>query len=130
MANALHINDSDLLAQHRENIIASLSHRLEVARATHNTQLIALLEQEQRQLKAQVTFGKAGSLSAFSNRVKRWWSEIINAIENSNKLSVEQVVDETGSVWWYAYDPCTGKTLHAETETEVMQWIEDNRLGR
>lgn len=129
MANTLHIHDADLLSQHQANIIASLSHRLEVARATHNTQLIALLEQEQRQLRAQGIFGKAGGLTDLTYRIRQWWAGVINAIENSSKLSVERIVDETGSVWWYAFDPCTGKTLYAETEAEVMQWIEENQLG-
>lgn len=127
MANVLWVNDSNVETQHQANIAASLAHRLEVARATRNTQLVVLLEQEQRQLQAQ---SRPSRLSNLFSSLNQRWHNLILAIENSSKLSVERVVDEAGSIWWYAHDPATGKTLYAETEADVLQWIEDNRLGQ
>lgn len=119
--------NSDFLSKHDANIAASLAHRLDVARATCNTALIALLEQEENQLKSVCPPSTtAHTAQGWMATLKQW----MTAIANSSKLTVERIRDESGEIWWYAFDPRTGKTLYAENESEVVQWIEDNRLGQ
>lgn len=127
MANTLWVNDSHLFVKHQASMEASLAHRLEVARAAHNTQLIALLEREAQQIKAQTPH--SGGIAQVFNNILHWWANVKQNLENSTKLSVEKVVDEAGVTWWYAHDPRSGKTLFAETDTEVLRWIEENNLG-
>ena len=127
MTNVFQTNDSDIFARHRANIIDSLTRRLNVARAAQDTQLVALLEQEQQQLGLKTA--AARNLSSAS-RLKNGWHHWLNAIANRSKLSVEQMHDASGASWWHAHDPKTGMTLYAESESEIINWIEENQLGR
>lgn len=127
MTNAFRANDAEIFAKHRASIAASLAHRLEVARANRNTQLVAALEREQQQLGLVATnYG----LSTLANQLTQWWTRLTNAIAVHSQLNVQQLQDSSGSLWWFAYDPRTGKTLYAESESDVVKWIEDNRLGQ
>lgn len=127
MANVFRVQDSEILARHQANINASLAHRLEVARASRNECLVALLEREQQQLG--VERNRGNGLSALVWRLSQWWHEWMEAIAIHSQLSVEQV-SVNGAIFWYAYDPQTGKALYAESESEVLDWIEQNHLGR
>lgn len=127
MTTVLRVNPTDLEAKHRANIAASLARRLEAARAAQNTHLVAMLEQEQKQLLKQPTLFDWATLRS---QIRQLWQTWRDAIERQSQLSVERVVDRSGVIWWHAYDPQTGKALYAESESEVMQWIEDNHLGR
>jgi len=126
MATALHFNLDEIDARHQASIAASLNRRLEVARATQNFQLIALLEQEQQQL------GLAPKQhgSALIAKIKQVWNSWMDAIAHHSMLSIDQIMSESGTVLWRAHDPRTGKTLYAESECEIVQWIEDNNLGQ
>lgn len=104
---------------------ASLAHRLEVAKASQNDYLVALLEREQRQLGVERTRVKGSSLIGW---LSQRWNDFVEAIANSSKLSVERISAD-GAIFWYAYDPQTGKALYAESESEVLDWIEKNGLG-
>jgi hypothetical protein len=126
MATALHFNLNEIDAQHQAAIAASLTRRLEVARAAQNFQLIALLEQEQKQL----GLAKKQPASALFAKIKQVWNSWMDAIAHHSMLSIDQIMSDSGTVLWRAYDPHTGKTLYAESETEIVQWIEDNDLGR
>ncbi|MBW4657544.1 MAG: hypothetical protein KME15_02625 [Drouetiella hepatica Uher 2000/2452] len=126
MATALHFNLDEIDAQHRAAIAASLTRRLEVAKAAQNFQLIALLEQEQQQL----GLVKKQHGLALVAKVKQVWNSWMDAIAHHSMLSIDQIMSDSGTVLWRAYDPRTGKTLYAESESEVLQWIEDNDLGR
>lgn len=128
MLNTMQVKDSGLSMIHQANIAASLAHRLEVAQANRNTKLVALLEQEQRQLSRGVS--SVSSLPSLGNGLKRFWEGVLQRIERSSQLSVQQVWDEAGNAWWHAYDPRTGKTLYADSESEVIHWIEENHLGQ
>jgi hypothetical protein len=128
MTNAFQANDAEIFAKHRASIAASLAHRLEVARANHNTQLIAVLEREQQQLGLAST--RPRNLSTLSQQLTHWWQRLMNAIAIRSQLNVQQLQDSSGGLWWFAYDPRTGKTLYAESESDVVKWIEDNRLGQ
>lgn len=127
MANVFRVEDSEILARHRANIKASLAHRLEVARANQNEHLVALLEREQRQIGVEP--GYANRALSLVQWLGQKWNELMEAIAKSSQLSVERV-SANGDIFWYAYDPETGKALYAESESEVLDWIEKNNLGR
>lgn len=126
MATALRLNSSDL-SPHQATIAASLAHRFAIAEAAQNSQLIALLEREKQQLERE--FHKKQDLSTLVDRVKQAWHSWMEAIDQSSQLSVQKIVAD-GVILWHAYDPKTGKTLYAESTSEVVKWIEDNNLGR
>lgn len=127
MANVFRVEDSEILARHRANINASLAHRLAVARATQNQQLVASLEREQRQFGMER--GRVNGASSLIQWLSQKWNELMEAIAKSSQLSVERISAD-GAIFWYAYDPETGKALYAESESEVLDWIEQNNLGR
>lgn len=124
--------DLDITQKHLDNIAASLAHRLEVARASQNFGLVAQLEQERQQLQYQYrlpTLVRTPRPSLLAT-CQRLWSALKTAIVQSTQLSVDRWVTEAGEVWWQAHDPQTGKALYTDSEAEVVQWIEDNGLGR
>ncbi len=127
MAMTLHPMDAQTLTKHQDNMMASLARRLEAARAAHNTELLELLEQEQRQLAA---LADAANHSQSVKRVMDWCKSVadslINAFSQKSELEVQQITDPTGVSWWYAWDPRTGNCLYADTENEVRMWIEQN----
>jgi hypothetical protein len=122
MAHTLHANNS-VFNRHQDSLLTSLAHRLEVARATHNAQLIALLEREKQQIVPPDTRPQA-----FSNWVQTFTKWINQAICGS-ELQVSQF--ENGSDrWWYARDPGTGRCVYAESEAELRLWIKENYQGK
>ncbi len=128
MATALQVNPSKVSAQHQATIAASLAHRLAVAKAAQNSQLITLLEQEQHQLDR--ASNRTLSLSELGAAIKQAWHSWLDTLDRQAQLSVKRVVNESGIVFWHAYDPQTGKSLYAESSSEVVKWIEDNHLGQ
>ncbi|NJL36766.1 MAG: hypothetical protein HC899_08380 [Leptolyngbyaceae cyanobacterium SM1_4_3] len=78
MANVFRVQDSEILARHQANINASLAHRLEVARASRNECLVALLEREQQQLGVEQNRGNG--LSALVQWLSQRWHEWMEAI--------------------------------------------------
>jgi hypothetical protein len=127
MANLFRVDSSEILARHRSNINALLAHRLEVARATQNERLVALLEREQQQLGVDIK--RVNGLSAVVQRLSKEWQRLKGAIAHRSQLSVERFSAD-GVIFWHAYDPQTGKALYAESESDVLDWIERNHLGR
>ena len=123
--NTLLHNQPELAAKHKANIVASLAHRLDRARAAQNFQLLTLLEQEQQLIQTQPTqtgfkpiqWGKAVL------------TRLMDALANSSTVSLEAVTSDSGAVIWRAYDPTTGETRYAETEAEVIDWLETQRSG-
>ncbi|MGB3491772.1 MAG: hypothetical protein WBA57_03520 [Elainellaceae cyanobacterium] len=112
--------------QHFNNISASLAHRIEVARANNDRDLLSQLQQEQNLLES--PYGVGSTTKAHG--LKKFWQQVVTAIQNADQLTVEKIVDESGETWWYAHDPRTAKTLWADTQTEIVKWIEDNNLGQ
>jgi hypothetical protein len=113
-----------LATQHQANIAATLAHRLEKARMAQNLQLVALLEQEQRQLQAPVA-------QRFWEASGQWLTnlgtQLVQAIAHPAELSIERIIGDSGEVLLRAYDPETGETRYAETENEIVDWIETSR---
>lgn len=129
MTTVLHKHSPAIAKQHLKNIVSSLEHRIEVARENHDSRLLELLLKEKAQLESFP--GQWASVPrTLINTLGHLWHQIQQAIENADRLHVEKIVDEAGNVWWYAHDPHTGKALWAETQSEVVKWIEDNDLGR
>lgn len=135
MAHAFYVTTTpniEITQKHLDNIAASLAHRLEVARANHNFGLVAQLEQERQQLQRQYRLParvRAARPSLLAT-CQQLWSDLKTAIVESTQLSVDRWVTDAGEVWWQAHDPQTGKALYTDSEAEVVQWIEDNGLGR
>ncbi|MEM9447797.1 MAG: hypothetical protein AAGA75_04610 [Cyanobacteria bacterium P01_E01_bin.6] len=128
MATALYTHSPAIAKQHVSNMAASLERRIEVARANNDNPLLELLLQEKAELDSLPGQWVYAPQDIFG-RVKSFWKQMMQSIENANKLHVEKIVDGSGNTWWYAHDPRTGKTQWAESESEVVKWIEDNNLG-
>ncbi len=128
MATALQVNPSKISARHQATIAASLAHRLAVAKTAQNNQLVTLLEQEQRQLDG--TSSNALHLPGLVATIRQAWDSWLDSLDRRSQLSVKRVMGESGTIFWHAYDPQTGKSLYAESSSEVVQWIEDNYLGQ
>lgn len=114
------------LARHQANVAANLTHRIEVARAEHNDALLALLEQEQAEL---LSTWQTPAPTSWRQRLRQSWQTWRWFSQNRLALRVERVQDAAGQRWWYAFDPNSGKTLYADSETDVLRWIEENQLG-
>ncbi|HEY9879882.1 MAG TPA: hypothetical protein V6D29_15615 [Leptolyngbyaceae cyanobacterium] len=113
--------------KHCANLSANLARRIYVAKSQRNESLVALLEQEKRQIEQ--TWRQSSTASTALQKLKAFWVDLQNSLANQFQLQVEQVCDEAGRLWWYAFDPRSGKTLYAESESDVIQWIEENRIG-
>ncbi|MBW4469090.1 MAG: hypothetical protein KME45_01660 [Stenomitos rutilans HA7619-LM2] len=126
MTTSTLINDSDLKLKHLSSMLASLTHRLEVARTGHNEQLTALLEREYEQL---IGERKAVQHASF-NPVQAWfqhlWDHFSDTVPSLYQLQVTQLADGKGHAYWSVYYPKTGQRLVTQSETEMQDWIKKN----
>lgn len=123
MANVLHA--PQCIAQHQANMMNSLAHRLEVARATNDSQLVELLERERQQIAAATSHKQAlWNLDRLKNFVQR----LIHAIAHQSELQVQQFANGS-DLWWYAFNPQTGECVYADSEAELRLWIKDHYQG-
>ena len=134
MATALHSNDTQLLAKHQTSMLASLSHRLDVARASNNSQLVELLEREQQQVisRSHSQNGHYNSLRSLVNRVVKQLNALKNQLmpaAHSSQLHVSHFVNGSDE-WWYAFNPQTGHCVYADSEAELRLWIKENYQGK
>ncbi|XGV95632.1 MAG: hypothetical protein ACAF41_23180 [Leptolyngbya sp. BL-A-14] len=123
MTNVLYLHDQSAFDRHQDSIMASLAHRLDVARANNNAQLVALLERERQQVAPNVS----------AARVQRhWWESItefvMSKLFGGSELQVCEIVDGRDR-WWVASDPKTGQLVYADSEAELRLWIEENYQG-
>ncbi len=126
-----HPTPTRVLSQHYANIEASLNHRLAIAKAANNARLVALLERERQQVRQQAQAD--GVLPPEQNWLQRAWQQIVTVFTEAftdSTLQVWQAADEMGNLWWCAYDPETGESVYADTETEMRLWIQQNYQGR
>jgi hypothetical protein len=126
MTNALLTNQSELIARHQANIAASLAHRLDHARATQNAQLLALLEQEKQQLRQNESLQPAFSPIRWG---RGFWNRLTEALFQPSQVSIEPMVGSSGAIIWRGFDPRTGETRYAETEGELIDWVEAKVYG-
>ena len=126
MTTSMLVNDPELKLKHLTSMVASLTHRLEVARASHNDQLTATLEREYEQLMIE----RKAVLLDSSNAVKHWlqrlWNSFADTIPSLYQLQIQQTIDTNGHQWWSVYYPKTGQRLVTESEAEMQAWIEKN----
>lgn len=115
---------SHLLDRHRDSMMASLNHRLEVARATNNFQLIQLLQQEEQTLSRMF----APPSRSLWQRCQSWFKALRINDPHKSELEVSQVV-LNGDRWWYAYDPRSGQSVYASSDQELMLWVNENYQG-
>lgn len=102
-----------------DSIMASLAHRLEVARDTKNFQLVKLLEQEKQQVTALISTSdrqlKTTSwLKTFKHRMAMLFG--------GSTAQVHQFVNGS-DCWWYAIDPQTGQYVYGDCEAELRLWL-------
>lgn len=131
MTHSLATNQPQVLAKYlakrQESLLTSLSHRLEVARATRNFELIELLEQEKRQMTAtQAHHNSQWSLFVHFTILKQ---HLTNAIAPKSALQVSQFVNGSDR-WWYIFDPRTASYIYADSEAELKLWLKENYQGR
>jgi hypothetical protein len=123
----LHIDHDQLLAKHRDNVLASLTRRLEVAKSSNNSQLVALLEQEKQQVdNIAVSHKKLQSPIAWLHALQQ---HFVDAITPNRELQVSQFMNGS-DLWWYAFDPRTGQCVYADSEAELRLWVKENYQGR
>lgn len=106
--------------------MASLARRLEIARATHNSQLVQLLEQEKQQFTTSVPLPKD---QPRLNWLKAFRQNIAKMMARHSELQVCQFVNGSDR-WWYAIDPQTGDCVYADSEAELRLWIQQNYRGQ
>lgn len=125
MHSALHINYASTFRRHQDNIMASLAHRIEAARAANDRTLIELLEQEKQQITATAEV-ESPSLAGW---LKACGQRFINALGSQSRLQVSHYVNGSDR-WWYAFNPQTGECVYADSEAELKLWIKENYRGR
>ena len=135
MATALHSTDAQLVAKHQTSMLASLSHRLEVAKATNNLQLVELLEREQQQVVSRSRSSDAYPITWQSlsqqvvKQLKSLKTHLMPAITRSSQLHVSHFAQGSDE-WWYAFNPQTGQCVYADSEAELRLWIKENYQGQ
>ena len=123
MTTSMLVNDPELKLKHLTNMVASLTHRLEVARASHNDQLTAALEREYEQLLIE----RKAALLDSSNAVKSWfqrlWANFADTMPSLYQLQIKQTIAANGQSCWSVYYPKTGQRLVTASEPEMQAWI-------
>lgn len=132
MAHALDSGLSETFAKHQESMLASVSHRLEVAKASNDRRLIELLERERQQLESGYSVPES-STQVLNAGIKAIVAPLLSRLQNwfaqRSALQVSQFVNGSDQ-WWYAFDPQTGKFVYADSEAELRLWIKENYQGR
>jgi hypothetical protein len=104
-------------------MIASLYHRLEVAKASQNQTLIQLLEQEQRQLEAQ--FAPSSPLELLLD----WFSKLRSALGKlcfgTQGIQIREFSNGY-DYWWYACDFEAGRCFYADSKAELAVWLQEH----
>ena len=59
--------------------------------------------------------------------VQHWWHRLVEMLTRAHELRVWQGRDRVGNDYWQAYDPATGQSITAGSETEIRAWIEEGR---
>ena len=66
------------------------------------------------------------SLKTLFLQVKRFPQAIVEALlMDRSVLQVQQILAGE-AIFWYAFDPKTGKTVYTDSETELRIWIAQN----
>jgi hypothetical protein len=113
------------ISSHHLGILASLAHRLEVARANNDRQLIALLEQEQRQFALVPHSPSSCSMPGRSNWLKILVQRLGTALFGSTEPQIYHFANGTDRQW-YARHPMTDCWIYADSEAELRLRLKQN----
>jgi len=127
MATTLQANDTQVIARHRDSMMASLARRMEVAQSRNDFRLVELLEQEKAQIAADANTN--GILRSLAAGLKTLQQRLVRAVFGGAELQVHEFGIGSDH-WWYAFDPQTGQTVYADSEAELRLWIEANYQGK
>lgn len=124
-------SDPQLRLKHSSSIANLLAHRLEVAKASHNDQLVSLLEREYQQLMDRQAEQLQGnrrdtSLGAIATWWHGVWNHFADTIPGLYQLQVEESVDRQGQPVWQVYYPKTGQVFSTSSKTELQAWVQKN----
>jgi hypothetical protein len=117
--------DKQVFDKHVESMMVSLAHRLEVARATNNSHLVKLLEQEQQQIADSTPAIKSSDQKHFLNWIEDF-KQAVTALFRSSKPKIHYFSNGNDR-WWYTIDPETGRYIYAESEAELQLWLKEHR---
>ena len=53
-----------------------------------------------------------------------FWNALCQQLVKPAELQVWQTRDNTGSIWWSAYDPATGRLIEHVSEAQIRIWLE------
>jgi hypothetical protein len=128
MSNLLPVS-TYILNTHQLNILAVLKHRLKIAKLQQNVQLVELLEIERREISPlSIRFNSSHQHKSQIKSISAWFKLFRNGfIDNfvpKTDLQVKKLCDEAGNDWWYAYNPKSGKSVYANSDSEMRLWIE------
>ncbi len=124
-------SNTQLRVKHSSSVASLLAHRLEVARASHNDQLVALLEREYQQLMDRQTEPLQGSRhNASLGAIAIWWhgvwSNFADTIPGLYQLQIEESTDSQGQSVWQVHYPKTGQVFSTSSKTELQAWVQKN----
>ncbi len=133
MAQAFSSHPSPVFTKirHQDNMMASLSRRLESAKAANDLRLVALLEQERQQIglsSVQEDVFQASFLKSLLSAFQTLGRDLVRAISGNGGLEVHEFTSGRDH-WWYAFNPQNGKWVYADSEAELRLWIKENYQG-
>lgn len=109
--------NNQLKSIHQANLLALLTRRLEVAKASQNQQLVIALEREYEQLTSLTT------AQSVENWLQSLWMGFAETLSEWTKVHIQQTVNAKGKTSWYAYNPQAGQMLHTDSADEMRRWI-------
>lgn len=129
MSDLLPLNCEYVLNTHQLNILAALEHRIKVAKSESNVSLVDLLEIEKQGINPiSIQFNSSRRYSSQKKSPFAWLKRLTHSfIDNfvpKSELQVKHLCDATGNEWWYAYDPKTGESVYASSDSEMRLWID------
>lgn len=63
----------------------------------------------------------------FSLKLKQIWQFLVTTLKVKSELRVWPTCDRKGNIWWSAYEPTSGRSIHQISEAEMLTWIEKQR---
>jgi hypothetical protein len=124
MSSLSTLTSTDELNKHQLNILSSLEHRIKIAKLEQNLQLVDLLEIEKKSIDP--TFLQSNAERSPIDWLNRLINGLIDNFVPKTELQIKKLSDTFGNEWWYAYDPKTGKSVYADSDSEMRLWIESN----
>ncbi len=115
---------SGLQTIHQANLLTLLAHRLEVAKAQHNQQLVIALEGEYEQL------AKITEPTSVESWFQQLWMKFAETLNEWTKVHIQHWVDANGQENWYAYNPQAGQAISTGSKDELNQWIKKTYWGK